>query len=402
MVKSRNTGHLNRLVPLLVTILFCIAPKLLFAELQQSVRLDVYNQLSGSADTEQWHYAGFGTGRIDLRSSGNRMVQGRLVLDALVSDAALTLLDISRASLRFRFPVGEEYLFRISSGKDRLSWGDGVFFNAADLLYGSSTSQADFSGETLRDETSWMLSGFFPLGQYAFFEPVILPPQEETSKPSGLDTPPDAFSLPGGPVSESSAGFRLQFKAGGIKMESSYLFRGREQTHQAALSMQGHFLLDWYLSASSLATQGTASADFLDAAHEELTVSFGLLHMATPAPESSLSLRLETLVQPAGEWQAPDSDELEALYDNGEKPRYALLFFPELIWSPSRTLNTYFRSVISPLDSSAMVIPGFSWNIYQGFSLLGLVSAQIGEKQSLYSSYAPGAFSVTTGLSFIY
>ena len=96
------------------------------AALQQTIRLDLYNVLASGGSGLEAQYIGLGRARLDMRSTGHRMVQGRLVLDGVVTDAPLTVLDISRASARFRIPVGqedEEYIFRMMLGKDRISWG---------------------------------------------------------------------------------------------------------------------------------------------------------------------------------------------------------------------------------------------------------------------------------------
>jgi hypothetical protein len=362
-----------------------------FAEMQQTVRLDLYNVVSGDAAGGPWTFGGAGKARLDFRSTGNRMVQGRLVVDAAVSDAPLTFFDISRASVRFRFPVGEEYMFRVTAGKERLSWGDGVYFNAGDLIFGSSTERADFIGETLRDETAWLLSGYFPMGQFSFFEAVLLPPQTFAYEMDpAVFADPDTFMstmaaalLPGGDISETAGGFRFQFKPGQLKVEPGYLFKGKTNTHNPYLSLQGHLLADWYISASTALDGNAADGEALaDSAWEGFTLSFGLLHIARPGRDSTLSLRLEGLLRPGAEHQ--------------------LLLFPELLFSPSSTVNTWLRSEISMEDFSAMVIPGVSWNVFQGFSMLANASVQLGEGGSRFSWDNQRAFALTTGVSYIY
>ncbi len=284
------------------------------------------------------------------------------------------------------------------AGKDRIAWGDGAFFNAGDVIFSAASVQADFLSDTLRDETAWMLTGFFPLGQFSFIEPVFMPPQPDYTaignpfafSGTSEDTNAEAMS-----ILDSSFGLRIQLKPGNIKMEAGYLYRGMDKVHAPYISFQGNLLVDWYLSVSGGIYDGDPSAE--DALEDSYTITLGLLHVAKPTQDSSLSFRVEALIRPEGEWDAvsytPGLDSV---------PDYGIQLFGEIVWAPRQTFTLYLRGVLSPLDTSALIIPGVNWNIYQGFSILGFFAIQAGANDALYAAKRAGGFTGIAGVSYIF
>ncbi|MFP4432172.1 MAG: hypothetical protein ACLFPV_13050 [Spirochaetaceae bacterium] len=414
------TAQRRRVVAgILAAILFVTAAPAAEAESRQIITIDAVHSLTrlGAGD---WSAVGLGLVEVDLQSTGNRQARGRLRVTAEASADGSTDARIDRAFVKVRLPLLQERWFHITAGRARLSWGDGAYFNAADTLYGRVGESGSFVEDTLRDEASWILAGFFPLGRFSFIEPVVLVP--------GVDLLSEAQEPPG--IETSAAGLRLQGKLGQIKAEASYLYDGGVarggvtgsgpgagpgvspgespgespgpdggtapgDLHRPAVSLQGNLGVDWYLSAST-AIPGPYSEAPEGYAEKQLAFSFGLLHIASYPGGETLSLRLESLLLPRQRWDVPEAGAPE----DGES--YALALFPELIWSPTRTLSLYLRSLISPIDLSAQVTPGVRWNALEGVTFYGFANVLAGEAADVYGFARPGGFSFVTGLQFVY
>ena len=366
------------------------------AEVVPSVKLTLLNSLYRT-DGGGAELIGAGTARLGLDSRGNPSVRAGLVLDVARTfyhpgpagaepPETGAAFDVSRAWVRARFPVGDEYTFRITAGKTRLSWGYGAFFNAGDVIFGSSTASADFLGDALRDETRWLLSAYFPLGAFAFFEPLVLPPDYSLASPA-----PAAAD-----AKNTAAGGRLQAKWLGTVWEAGYLYKGTEELHHPYVSLQGHFLVDGYAAASSRIPAFEAETADL---RRSLEISFGLLHIADSPEHGTLTLRLEGLLRPGGVWKDPGGGESVGDF---EAAGYGLFLFPEISWSPTRTLAWTLRSVLSPVDRSAFFSGGVTWKPYQGFSLLFFVGGMAGQEGDLFGWDRAGGIGCTTGIIFNY
>ena len=367
-----------------------------------STQLDIFQSIIRK-DVDDWGLATSGRARLNLQSRGNNFVRGRFTLDAfLMADSAtnrlMPSLAINRAFIKVRFPLSEEQFFNITAGKTRLTWGDGVLFNAGDIIFGSSTRNPELTQSNIRDETAWMLVSFIPLGDFAFVETLILPPALEaalglpTTMPAALNQATAADGIPD--ISDTALGARLQATVLDIKSEVGYLFRGNDKTHNPYISLQGNLLVDMYLSSSiSLGPDGELVSDILD----DWVISYGLLHIFDLPSDASLSVRGEVLFRPDGTWE-----QTRATSDSPEPPTYALNFYLETIWTPSPLLNFYLRSIISPIDGSLTIVPGVAWQAYQGLTLSFFPSFQIGEPEDTFGWESLGGVNLTAGLSFKY
>jgi hypothetical protein len=172
-------------------------------------------------------------------------------------------------------------------------------------------------------------------------------------------------------------------------LELGYLGSGPEEEHRPYVSLHGHLLVDWNLSASLAIPLGDPEWARWD---EWLDVSAGLFHLVNIGPSRSLSFRLEAAIRPGAEWnEAPGTED------------YALFLFPEIAFAPSDTLSLQLRSVASPLDGSALVMVGADWNVYQGLSLLSYATLMAGEREEDYFRLdKEGSVTWTAGLEFIY
>ena len=363
----------------LILLLCCVCVPAL-AEISSSVKLTLMNSLA-TTDEETVSLTGLGTGRLTLKSAGSRNVKGQLSLDATIGDT--TLLDVTRAFVKARFPG-----FRITLGKDTIAWGEGVFYNAGDVIFGSVPQAEDLSAEVFRDDAVWLTSAYVPLGPYSFVEPILLAPELNLS---ALAQDPQASPLP---LGDAAAGGRVVTKLAGIKTEAGYLYRGRERTHNPYVSLQGHLLVDWHLSGSVSVQHypeesGTAA---------EPVVSFGLFHLQPflGTGSNSISFRLEGLLRPLGDWIAQDSSITDP------DTEYALMLYPEVAWALDQSLTLLCRSVVSPIDLSALVTAGVNWNVYEGLKLLGYLSVQAGEVTDLYSLRKNGGLGIAAGVQYIF
>jgi len=319
---------------------------------------------------------------LELDSVGNKNVKGYFQIDSFVGESIG--FDIPQAYLKVRLPW-----FRLTLGKTRVSWGDGFVFNAGDVVFGSmDTISGDLSGSTLRSATAWLGSVYVPLGTFSFLEAVTLPYGVPDPTKDTLTTSLLALRDPL-PLHSVSGGIRGVFKLGRTTLETGYYATGRKPTeHRPYLSLHGHLLVDWNFSAAMAIPQFDTDWEQWD---DYLGVSAGLFHMINLGLNRSLSFRLEGALRPGGDWE-----EIPGGAD------YALVLFPELSFSPGDTVSLQLRSLISPVDRSALNLFSVSWNIYQGLTIFSYLSLPAGDGNDQYRWDQDLLTSWTAGLEFVY
>ncbi|TVQ28251.1 MAG: hypothetical protein EA383_00885, partial [Spirochaetaceae bacterium] len=316
----------------------------------QSQSLFLWNQ----GDDEPYLFGNV-LGEVDIQSTRDRAVQGRLTLQlrpvfvdlagsgalgaeepgpgalGAAAGAPTIVTSVPRVSVRFRLPVTEDYTIRLTSGIDRVAWGAGRAFNAADVIFGAKAGDgADFlavSGD-VRDETALLTALYLPLGGFAYVEPIVLPPLPAVDPVSG------ELALPA--VSQTRAGARVNFELGRFTFEPGYLYT--PDAHELVFSASGLIGIDVY---------GAARLSLPDAEHQ---YSAGAYHRFRLGRDASLDLRLEALFRP---------DETEWV-----------LLYPEAILSPGRTVSILARSLVSPVEGSSNSILGVNWAVLGGLDLL--------------------------------
>ena len=309
---------------------------------------------------------------VSFKSSDTGNVRGDLALSLREIDFSgtlTTMVTMDRAYLRVRFPQ-----FRLTGGKTRVGWGDGMLFNAADLLFGSSDTDVILTDAELRTSTKWLTSVTIPLGAFSFIEAVVIPP---------ASTPYD--------WKDTELGARYYTTMGSMKMETGGAYRDDDTGKVVSpyVALQGNFGPDWYLASHVNIAYPTTEIE--DELKDSWIFSGGLFHMVTVGWQGMLSLRLEALVRPFGDWQAVTN------------PSYGLLLYPEVTYAPDDTWNFSFRSIISPIDTSVMIMLGTTWNVMQGFTLNGYVTAQAGESNDTFSWTSPtSSLAVMMGASWVY
>jgi len=377
VARSPSRAHA---LPLLALLLLALSDAPAAAETSVGVKLRLLETLLRVSEGD-WAMLTLGTARVSL-SATSESVKAELAVDGLLGESAVASL--ARASVAARFPW-----FRLTMGKARLAWGEGVVFNAADLLYGSSSAAGlDLTAETLRDDAAWMAAVYVPLGRFSFAEAVVLPPPLDVA--AFIQDP--AAPLPD--PADAAIGGRIVGKLAGVKTEAAYLYRGETGSHSVAASLQGNLFVDWHLSASaSLPAISPALKDLADS----LLLSAGLFHLQRLGPRASLSLRLEALAAPAGAWQ-----EVDPAPPPAPATVYGLLLYPEISLAFDNAISLAARALVSPVDGSALIVPGVSVSVHKGLSFLGMASVSIGDETDNWSWSRQAGLSFVLGCAYSY
>ncbi len=398
-------------LPVLIAALVLAVAAGAAAETRVQSELDSFANLVWTGD--ELGLLGFARGQVDFLSPRGQPVQGRLQLRTTLGEQLAVpggpairpaLLEVPRANIRFRFPVTEEYNVRVTSGRDRLTWGVGSLFNAADLLFGADgTAAADFTEvDDVRDETAWLTSFYFPIGDLSYLETVALPPladialftaadadeEDDNGTGASLADSGTAFDQ-AAPFSQTSSGLRLHTQLAGITVEPSYLWDGHGETHNLALALQGGLRADVY-AAARLTLDEDMPSDAARVLEERSTLSTGIYYGFNVGPDRTLTGRFETLVQPGGDWENQNDREAE----------YGILLYPELVYSPGRTVDVIARSVVSPIDQSALITGGVSWNVFGGFRAQTFAGVEAGDDDAIFGWDRPGSVRVSTGFNY--
>jgi hypothetical protein len=332
------------------------------------VSINLVPTLTYNSYSDSWNSVFNSDLSISLSSKREGNVRGEVVLEANTLKPITKLDDVlQKAYFKAKFPS-----FRLTAGKTRLSWGDGVLFNAADVLYGSNDTSVSLTQTELRSSNSYLASINYPLGFFSFAELVLM--ASESNNP--LDT---------------SIGARFYTLVKNVKLEGGYATHKREEVdqriHKPYVSFQGNLFVDWYFSTSI----------DLPATKESWVISGGLFHLVELPLGRSITLRLEFLSRPLGSWK------WGAVSDDSA----TLLLFPDLVFVYSPALSFTLRSIISPLDFSTLNTIGVNWNLFDAFNLVGSISVATGNDGDLFAwsssnPLSPPSLSLTIGSSWIF
>ncbi|MCF7915209.1 MAG: hypothetical protein K9L66_08585 [Spirochaetaceae bacterium] len=360
------------------------------AESITTVKLELFDSVQRSA-AGSWLHSGAGSASIKIDQTGNRNVRSQFELSAAIlpnNTGVDSLQTISRAYGKFRFES-----FRGVIGKAPFSWGEGLIFNAADEIFGRGTG-ANLMQQEFTDPSAWITSLSRYFGPFSFVEVLV--------NPGLLEIDPDGESessllaavgsaQPAG-LEETRAGVRLVTKPGGIKLEGGYLFDGRDGItespaptalqsadfyHRLYLSLQGNLWLDWHVSGSLELPDPEHIADSVPSTlWRGQLYTAGVYSMLPVGYDDTLSFRVEARVYPAGSW----SQDHSAGY-----PDYGIFNYGEVNYDFGGGFSILGRTLVNPIDLSARFTPGFSWNLFQGFTLLGFATVQTGEPRDTYA-----------------
>lgn len=331
--------------------------------------------------SNNWISAGTGSVSLSIDQTDNKNVKSQFRISAVPNPETGDIdVSVPRAYVKFRFPK-----IRSVIGKAPFSWGEGLIFNAGDVIFGDTALSTNLMQTEFLDSDAWLTTLYYSLGNFSFIEAIVLPPEDildSGTVENGLD--------------KTIAGGRLVTKLGNTKLESGYIYDGRIYAHKPYLTLQGNLYLDWHLSASVSLTAGDALTDLIK---DSLVITAGIYSLASIGYDGILNYRLETLIKPYEKWEkySAGTDESES---------YGIYLYPELTYSLNSGMALILRSFFSPLDMSAVVIPGFSWNVFQGFNLLGFATFGIGEPSDTYAwepeTAGGSGFALMIGVSVIY
>lgn len=367
-------------IPMLLLAMCSLLP--LSAAADTVVDLSLYHvmQVRDTGNDVSSLYTMAGKASVSFKSPNEGNVRGDVALsivDMYLADNWLPVVQVDRAYLRIRFPS-----FRLTAGKTRVGWGDGMLFNSADVLFGSTDTGVNLQDQELRTSTKWLTSVNIPLGAFSFVEAVVIPPEDLTNADIGKTT----------------LGARFYTTVGSMKVETGTAYRTDNtngnptgQVVSPYIALQGNIGADWYVATSAnLAYPEDITTELKDS----WMLSAGLFHLVNVGWQGTLSFRLESLVRPFGEWKATT----EAVKN------YGLYLYPEISYAPSDTWSLSLRSIVSPLDMSAVIMVGGSWNVLQGFSFNGYVTTNAGEPDDAFpwQSASLPAISATVGMAWVY
>jgi hypothetical protein len=125
-------------------------------------------------------------------------------------------------------------------------------------------------------------------------------------------------------------------------------------------------------------------------------LSAGIFRLVNMRAGGSLSVRVEAGIRPGARWAAPASAPADG------ETGYGLYLFPELTYAPRDNISWQLRALVSPVDGSAWVLGGVSWNVYQGLTVLANLACQAGEEDDTYSWQGERGAAFTAGLEYIY
>lgn len=314
-----------------------------------------------------------GQGSVDIKSKGNKNVKSLISLN-LYSTVAGASIDVKKAWVKFRYPK-----FRGMVGKNRVSWGEGIVYNAGDVIFddftiynpltGSSGEDLDLTADELRSANRLMATLNFPLGRFTFIEAIYMPYNFTVNDIVTIQA--GDSEVKGQEIGHHSVGGRFLTRLGGIKVETGYLLDGYKEIHKPYLSFNGTAIFDYHLSSS--VNIPVEDNDF-DEWKDSLKISAGLFYLFELEEERTLTLRLESMIRPYGEWE-----------DNEEDPTYGLSLYPEVAFVPNEELSFFLRSLFSPIDLSARSTLGVNWKTYQGFTIGSFISMDFGEEGDIYS-----------------
>ena len=332
--------------------------------------------------SNNWISAGTGSVSLSIDQTDNKNVKSQFRISAVPNPETGDIdVTVPRAYVKFRFPK-----IRSVIGKAPFSWGEGLIFNAGDVIFGDTALSTNLMQTEFLDSSAWLTTIYYPLGSFSYVESIILPPEDILNDSSDVENGIDA----------TMAGGRLVTRLGNTKLESGYIYDGRTYAHKPYLTLQGNLYLDWHLSTSvALPTGDTLT----DSVKDSLVITAGIYSLASIGYDGILNYRLEALIKPFEKWE-------EYSAGPGQSEAYGIYLYPELAYSFNTSMALILRSFISPVDMSAAVIPGFSWNVFQGFSLLGFATFGIGDTTDTYAwepeSAGGSGFALMIGVSVIY
>lgn len=342
----------------------------LFADTSTTVDMTILQSI-GYSDSTQLVAPMIASGTISFKSVDTSNAKGEVALR--ISSASIGQLTpdalIDQAWIRIRFPS-----VRLTVGKTRLSWGIGTVFNAGSVLGEDMESlAAELASVELKANSHWLAAVNIPTGPFSFAEVATIA----------------ATSMK---LEEGIFGLRYYDSSHATGFEFGYATSLDSVTgirqHRPYACLQGNLLVDWHLGLSASIIEDVSAFESLQ---ESGILTAGISHIVPIGWDGSLSVRIEALARPA-----VLASGIDPLVDGK-----ALLFYPELVWNMSESLTLMLRSIISPIDGSAIVVSGAMWRVMDGVTCLSYAGAKLGEDTDYLAPTGPG-WTISAGVALTY
>lgn len=338
----------------------------LAAQLNLRNEISLYNVISLGEDLDLTYVQG-AQNQLMISSSGYSNVKAEAAFDFTFDSLSLTdSVSLERLSVKSRFPS-----FTLTAGKTRLDWGEGIAFNAGNALFDDTTYQITFLEDSFISDYKWLTSVKVPVGFFSFVEAAVV-------APSSAD------------AADTTAGIRYYNSENDIKYEMALALRNDDsgKVITPSFSLSGNIIVDTYISA---AFNLPYPEEILEEVKDSLVITAGAFHILTFENQSTLSMRLETLLYPFASFNA------------AEEP-LALFAYPSIQYSLANSLTFSLQSVVSLIDASASVYAGSSWNIFDGLSLFAYLGGNLGEAEDTFPSSTEDSTvaSLSVGLTSIF
>jgi hypothetical protein len=312
-----------------------------------------------------------GAGRLSI-GAGNKSVKPELRLSwSSWPDLAFRL---DRAWVKFRFPG-----LRGTLGLGRIGWGPALVLNPGDLLFDGTTLDAALGSDELRSSGKWLADAWMALGDEAFAEAIATLPDPVLAGPAGFRVP-----VPG-PASHLAGGLRAAANSGAVGTEFAAAIDGSVGVLRAALSLQFHAGLDWYLCGrvtAPVATGSTVGAD------DQIQAGLGAFGLFDLGEGLGLSTRHELLVRPLLDWTV-----------RSPSGNWALVSYHDLSLTLPESLSLTARCLLSPLEPSALLGAELGWAPLQGLRFSLGAGIKAGAAGATWAWAGPGAATLSLGAS---
>lgn len=235
--------------------------------------------------------------------------------------------NLSKAYIKARLPWFYKQYMRFNSGKQPVSWGYGLYYNAGDLVFGASpdatnswttyntnmttatditANAGDLSSLTssglsnLRSNTDWMFVAQLPFGYNFFTEFVVLPPINTSNNTKyGRFGTRFVFQPHSKILDAIEVGYLTQ---GNMKKQATYI--GLDGTLWADYTLCSSLVFDNTDNNSTITEKGDGNSDKISLNKDLWNLSFSLFRnfsIRTDVKDHTLGVRIESLYYPIAE-----------------------------------------------------------------------------------------------------
>lgn len=352
-VKTRTNGSVRKNKRLFmrniifVTILLW-TPFLLFAEIQQSVDLSLTSALGYSSIKlrdrgDNYDYMDvLGNAKLAYTLSGRgKLIRSQARLAITGTESVGILLELTRAYIRTRVPIGNSYNLQLELGKNSLTWGEGSYYNAGDVIFGSSPKTTDLSSINFRDYAFWQFRMFIPITDFVYLESVVGIP-DQLYKMDSISH----IIMPSSNIESLGAGLRFHAETGFLQWELGGYSRFVSNKISPYISIALPLKVRTYVATSTEFDFSTDAENMESQLQETTKISGGMLVTRSVGNEGSI------IVQP------------ELMYQN-----YLWNVQLNMSWFFRRTLGLVLRGDVDIYQEVYSLLLGPQWLPEEGFTL---------------------------------